>query len=126
MPNLLDSLDHITVITNDLKKTKKFYINILGMEVDNNRPPFDFDGAWLSINKRPVVHVIVNKNHIDSKDKPTLDHIAFRVNNINMIKTNLSKFNINYKEKTTPDNKIIQIFITDPNGVKVELSKSII
>ena len=40
MSSFLDSLDHITVITKDLKKTKDFYVNILGMNIDYNRPPF--------------------------------------------------------------------------------------
>ena len=48
MNKFLDSLDHITIITTKLKKTTDFYINILGMELDNNRPPFNFEGAWLS------------------------------------------------------------------------------
>ena len=58
MNDLLDSLDHVTIITKNLEETKNFYINILGMEIDNNRPPFNFDGAWLSLNKRPVVHIL--------------------------------------------------------------------
>ena len=126
MHDLLDSLDHITIITKHLDKTKDFYINILGMENDNNRPPFSFDGVWLALNKRPVVHIIVNKSHANNNSyKPTLDHVAFRAINIERIKNNLDKFNISYDQKFTPDNKINQIFIIDPNGIKIELSKSI-
>lgn len=125
MNKFLDSLDHITIITTKLKKTTDFYINILGMELDNNRPPFNFDGAWLSINNRPVVHIVVNNNHNTKNDKPTLDHVAFRVNDIELIKNNLNKHKVEYLEKKTPDNRIIQLFLTDPNGIKLELSKSI-
>jgi hypothetical protein len=96
------------------------------MEIDNNRPPFSFDGVWLALNKRPVVHIIVNKSHANNNSyKPTLDHVAFRAINIERIKNNLDKFNISYDQKFTPDNKINQIFIIDPNGIKIELSKSI-
>ena len=125
MSNLLDSLDHITIITKDLDETKKFYINILGMKIDNNRPPFDFDGAWLALNNRPVVHIIVNDIHAHSSDKPTLDHVAFRANNIKSIKEKLDQHNISYEERITPDNQVHQIFIIDPNGIKIELSKLI-
>ena len=125
MNKFLDSLDHITIITTKLKKTTDFYINILGMELDNNRPPFNFDGAWLSINNKPVVHIVVNNNHNTKNDKPTLDHVAFRVNDIELIKNNLNKHKVEYLEKKTPDNRIIQLFLTDPNGIKLELSKSI-
>ena len=126
MNNLLDSLDHVTVITNNLEKTKDFYINILGMQVDYNRPPFKFDGLWLSLNQRAVVHVVVKSKHeVEKNTAPTLDHIAFKANNINNIKKNLQKYSIPYEEKVTPDNKISQIFISDPNKIKIELSKTI-
>ena len=125
MSNLLDSLDHITIITKKLDETKKFYINILGMKIDNNRPPFDFDGAWLALNNRPVVHIIVNDIHAHSSDKPTLDHVAFRANNIKSIKEKLDQHNISYEERITPDNQVHQIFTIDPNGIKIELSKLI-
>ena len=125
MSNLLDSLDHITIITKKLNETKTFYINILGMKINNDRPPFDFDGAWLDLNERPVVHIIVNKKHMNSTDKPTLDHVAFRANNIKSIKEKLDQHNISYEERITPDNQIHQIFTVDPNGIKIELSKLI-
>ena len=125
MDNLLDSLDHITIITKSLEETKKFYINILGMEIDSNRPPFNFDGAWLSINKRPVVHIVVKEEHKNNIDNPTLDHVAFRANNIENIKNKLNLLNISYDERITPDNKVHQIFTVDPNGIKIELSKQL-
>ena len=126
MSSFLDSLDHITVITKDLKKTKDFYVNILGMNIDYNRPPFKFDGIWLSLNKRAVVHVVVKEEHIiDENLLPTLDHVAFRANDMKKIKLNLKENSISYDERITPDNKISQIFLKDPNGIKIEISKAL-
>ena len=126
MSSFLDSLDHITVITKDLKKTKDFYVNILGMNIDYNRPPFKFDGIWLSLKKRAVVHVVVKDEHIiDENLLPTLDHVAFRAKDMKNIKLNLKKNSISYEEKVTPDNKISQIFLKDPNGIKIEISKAV-
>lgn len=126
MSSFLDSLDHITVITKDLNKTKNFYVNILGMNIDYNRPPFKFDGIWLSLNKRAVVHVVVKEEHIiDENLLPTLDHVAFRAKDMKNIKLNLKKNSISYEEKVTPDNKISQIFLKDPNGIKIEISKAV-
>ena len=125
MNDLLDSLDHVTIITKNLTETINFYINILGMEIDNNRPPFNFEGAWLSLNKRPIVHIIVKDKHISSSEQPTIDHIAFRATNIKKIKIHLENSNISYEEKFTPDNKVHQIFTLDPNGIKIELSKKL-
>ena len=125
MNDLLDSLDHVTIITKNLTETINFYINILGMEIDDNRPPFNFEGAWLSLNKRPIVHIIVKDKHISSSEQPTIDHIAFRATNIKKIKIHLENSNISYEEKFTPDNKVHQIFTLDPNGIKIELSKNL-
>ena len=126
MSSFLDSLDHITVITKDLTKTKNFYVNILGMNIDYSRPPFKFDGIWLSLNKRAVVHVVVKEEHIiDENLLPTLDHVAFKAKDMKNIKLNLKKNSISYEEKVTPDNKISQIFLKDPNGIKIEISKAV-
>ena len=126
MSSFLDSLDHITVVTKDLIKTKDFYINILGMDIDYNRPPFKFDGIWLSLNNRAVVHVVVKNEHItDENILPTLDHVAFRAKDMKKIKLNLKMNSITYEERVTPDNKISQIFLKDPNGIKIEISKSV-
>ena len=126
MSSFLDSLDHVTVITKDLKKTKDFYINILGMNIDYNRPPFKFEGIWLSLNNRAVVHIVVKNEHVINENLlPTLDHVAFRAKDIKNIKLNLKKNSISYEEKVTPDNKISQIFLKDPNGIKIEISKTI-
>ena len=126
MSSFLDSLDHITVITKDLKKTKDFYVNILGMNIDYNRPPFKFEGIWLSLNNRAVVHIVVKNEHVINENLlPTLDHVAFRAKDIKNIKLNLKKNSISYEEKVTPDNKISQIFLKDPNGIKIEISKAV-
>ena len=126
MSSFLDSLDHITVITKDLKKTKDFYVNILGMNIDYDRPPFKFDGIWLSLNKRAVVHVVVKEELIiDENLLPTLDLVAFRAKDMKKIKLNLKENSISYDERITPDNKISQIFLKDPNGIKIEISKTI-
>ena len=126
MSSFLDSLDHITVITKDLKKTKDFYVNILGMNIDYNRPPFKFEGIWLSLNNRAVVHIVVKNEHVINENLlPTLDHVAFRAKDMKKIKLNLKKNSISYEEKVTPDNKISQIFLKDPNGIKIEISKAV-
>ena len=41
------------------------------------------------------------------------------------IKLNLKENSISYDERITPDNKISQIFLKDPNGIKIEISKTI-
>ncbi len=49
MNKYLDSLDHITIITKDLAKTRDFYTKIFDMKIDENRPPFSFEGIFYEI-----------------------------------------------------------------------------
>ena len=46
MDTQIDSLDHITIITNNIESTMHFYIKIIGLSEDESRPPFKFNGAW--------------------------------------------------------------------------------
>ena len=70
------SIDHYTVLTNDLDATKRFYCEFLGLS-DGPRPPFNFPGAWLYAGNQPVVHVVAGRPF--SKDTGTggVDHVAF-------------------------------------------------
>ena len=124
MSTQIDSLDHITIITNNIESTMHFYVNIIGLSKDESRPPFNFNGAWLSANNRAIVHIIEKNDHVHKDQSPTFDHIAFRVLDIDKMKNILNKNIINFIEQKTPDGKVHQLFIKDPNGIKIELSKN--
>ena len=68
---------------------------------------------------------VKSSHKVNEDSEPTLDHIAFKAKNIINVKKHLQNNAIPYEEKITPDNKISQIFIKDPNGIKIELSKSL-
>ena len=69
---------------------------------------------------------MVKEEHIiDENLLPTLDHVAFRAKDMKKIKLNLKENSISYEERITPDNKISQIFLKDPNGIKIEISKAV-
>lgn len=45
----VQSIDHLTIIVDDLERTTKFYVDLLGMKLVP-RPAFDFPGAWYEVN----------------------------------------------------------------------------
>src|SRR4051812_30467778 len=57
-------LDHYNVSTHKLNETVQFYENVLGLK-NGPRPPFNFPGAWLYSEGRPVLHL----NDISGTDK---------------------------------------------------------
>lgn len=60
------TLHHVSLPVSDIEKSKRFYLEVLGLEDDPKRPKFEFGGAWLKIGDRSV-HLIVP----DASEHPT-------------------------------------------------------
>ena len=116
-------LDHYNVSTRKLGDTIRFYEDVLGLK-NGPRPPFDFPGAWLYSEGRPVLHL----NDISSTDKQqppdsgVIDHVAFGSRGFERIKTHLTGKGIAFRVNQVPNSRRWQIFLTDPNNVMIELN----
>ena len=53
----LGALQHYTIEPSNLKKTVKFYCEVLGLE-DGDRPPLGFPGNWLYTGGVATVHLL--------------------------------------------------------------------
>jgi catechol 2,3-dioxygenase-like lactoylglutathione lyase family enzyme len=119
------SLNHYTILVQDLEHTKDFYEDIVGLK-SGDRPPLNFDGYWLYCGGEPVVHLIANRAgdpHIDGAP-PTgrLDHIAFHAENLQLMKDRLAANRISYEERVLPRMNMTQLFFKDPDGVTIEFN----
>ncbi len=115
-------LDHVNVQTHDLAATRDFYVDVIGLRV-GERPPFVFPGLWLYDDRVPVIHVIVR----DPADTPSagtgaVDHIAFRAEGLAAMRERVRRLGLDAREAHVPRNGELQIFLTDPNGLKIELT----
>ena len=130
----LKLLHHYTIRTVKLQKTRDFYVDVLGME-DGDRPAFDFPGHWLYIGEQPVVHLIgmdpedtedpEGNQEVDSLDGTgAIDHVAFNITEPDHFRQRIEQSAVPYQEKKVPGGKIWQMFLTDPNGVTIELNYS--
>lgn len=116
----IGELDHYNIITADLERSVTFYEDILGLK-NGKRPDFGIPGAWLYSGDRPVVHLIgVEKN--DKSGGGTIDHVAFRAGDFDATRTKFSERGIEFSEVNIPDFDLKQIFLHDPDGVKIELN----
>lgn len=115
-------LDHYTIHTTDLDRSRWFYGEILGLK-DGYRPPFEGPpGAWMyASHGHPVVHLYAGREGSEPTSS-ALDHIAFRVNEIDSVLSRLDANRITYDTATVPDLKSKQIFFLDPDGIQVELN----
>ena len=71
------SMNHFTVLSDDLEATREFYVDFLGGLKVGWRPPFQFPGWWLYAGDTPILHVI-HRDHLPEGDRAgVLDHMAF-------------------------------------------------
>jgi catechol 2,3-dioxygenase-like lactoylglutathione lyase family enzyme len=117
------ALDHVTVVTKDLQASRDFYIGVLGLEEADFRPDFPFDGAWLKLGERAVVHLVVmdDRDRGDGNTQP-FDHFALRAQNMQGMRKTLGHHGITWEEAAPPNSTIRQFFLFDPDGVQIELT----
>jgi catechol 2,3-dioxygenase-like lactoylglutathione lyase family enzyme len=121
----LEALNHYTIRTVDLERTKDFYVNVLGLPV-GDRPPLAFPGYWLYCGDIPTVHLIGPREEAGGarKAEPTglLDHIAFSCRGLSEVRARLARHEVHYTERVLPRDGQTQLFLFDPDGVAVELN----
>jgi catechol 2,3-dioxygenase-like lactoylglutathione lyase family enzyme len=131
----LKTFEHVLILADDLKKTKEFYVDLLGLK-DGYRPDFPFPGHWLYLNeddKAACIHLAMRMQgdgqdyYIGKKDNVksgsgAIDHVAFNCEDIDSMKEMFDNKSIEYTHRKVPGFPLEQLFVDDPDGVKVELN----
>ncbi len=122
----LKGLDHYNVACGDLDASRKFYKRALGME-EGARPAFDTPGAWLYCGGHPVVHLSPRRKR-PSKTTGKFDHIAFFAEDLAGLLRRLKRRKVEHAVRIIPETDGNpasggkQVFLWDPDGVKIELN----
>jgi catechol 2,3-dioxygenase-like lactoylglutathione lyase family enzyme len=123
----LGRLDHVLVLTDDIDATRAFYCDGLGLEA-GDRPPFAFSGYWLYLNGVPCVHV-ADRDEYEAQAAllglaigPAVDHVAFGGRDYDELAARLEAAGIDAVANEVPGGSLRQLYVTDPNGVRVELN----
>jgi catechol 2,3-dioxygenase-like lactoylglutathione lyase family enzyme len=130
----LSHLEHYLIQAEDLEATKDWYVSVLGMRAGAH-PDFGFPVYWLYLGERDVLHLTQGGAGISEKRKQYLgqesqatrgsgviDHVAFRASGLAETIAHLDRLGVAYKERQVDDQGLYQLFLFDPNGVKVELN----
>ncbi len=129
----LTQLEHYLVLTDDLDTTRNFYRDALGLR-EGPRPPLGFPGYWLYAGDVPCIHIAewhTYKAHSTaagiSVTTPApgtgpLDHVAFNAEDLAGVKARLSAHHVAYSVNEVPAAGLTQLFLKDPNGLKVEIN----
>jgi catechol 2,3-dioxygenase-like lactoylglutathione lyase family enzyme len=116
------SLDHVNILTKNIDKCRKFYVEGLGFE-EGFRPFFDIPGLWLYLGDKPVIHIIeIAKPLPNVLSSGSIDHIAFRAHNFDKFVQRLDKHKIKWEDREIVGMDLHQLFCHDPHGIKVEFN----
>ena len=117
----IEGMNHFTVISSDLEKSKTFYFEILGL-CEGYRPPMDSKGAWLYAGdqKHSILHIMAERP-MPEQAPGVIDHMAFTATNLQSAIDKLKQHNITYKLNKMRDLGVWQLFFYDPDGAKIEL-----
>ena len=127
------AMEHFLVLSDDIDATRDFYRDALGFRV-GFRPRLAFGGHWLYLDETPVIHIADRASYERylagleipmPKVAPTtgpIDHVAFNCSDFEGMRRHLEAKNIPFKRDTLTDIGLEQIFVHDPNGIKIELN----
>jgi len=130
----LSHIEHFLLQTADMDGTRKWYVEVLGMRVGPS-PDFKFPVFWLYLGDKDVVHVTEGGKGVSENRRKyvgqqsdavsgtgVVDHIAFRATGLRDMIAHLKKLGVDFKQRRVDDQGLYQLFMLDPNGVKVELN----
>ena len=133
-------IEHYNIRTEKLANTVKFYTEVLGFR-NGPRPgnPAANTGAWLYSGDTPVVHVTAfDRNdpdrmkwvndYLGPRDLDSLqgggaiDHVAFRCEGYDEMVARCRSLEVPARERLVQALNLRQVFVTDPNGISIELN----
>jgi catechol 2,3-dioxygenase-like lactoylglutathione lyase family enzyme len=116
-------LNHFTIrcAPDDLPELLAFYTKFLHLK-PGPRPAMPRPGYWLYIEDNPVVHLYACLEKRDSGPTGPLDHISFRAHGLEQTRAFLRAQGMAFDELPVEGWPIHQIFLRDPNGLKLELT----
>jgi catechol 2,3-dioxygenase-like lactoylglutathione lyase family enzyme len=124
----LQRLEHVLVLADDLEATRAFYCDVLGFEV-GERPALEFPGYWLYLHGVPCLHVAERAAYEAhaaqvglSPVHGPIDHVALAAEGYDELASRLEGAGIEAMENRVPGAGFCQLFVTDPNGVRIELN----
>ncbi len=116
-------IDHHSVISSDIEKSRHFYHEILGLEIDSERPNLKYDGLWFKVNDAgQAIHCLCLPNYDPVEGRPEhggLDrHVALKITDIDALMRHLDEHEVFYSKSKSGRPAI---FFRDPDGNAVEV-----
>ncbi|BCK87477.1 hypothetical protein MIZ01_1256 [Sideroxyarcus emersonii] len=83
---MIVGLHHATLLTGDLARSRAFYEEVIGLQVDPRRPDMSFDGVWYDIAPNQQIHLMLLPNPEAGLQRPAHGgrdrHVALHTDNL--------------------------------------------
>ena len=122
----VQGIDHVNLSAPAelLERVRHFYVDIIGLH-EGPRPTFRSGsrGYWLYAGAEPVMH-LTSRGGGQASAQATgwLDHIAFACVGLPAMRAKLDAAGVTYRIDVVDMPPQVQLFLTDPAGVGVELN----
>jgi catechol 2,3-dioxygenase-like lactoylglutathione lyase family enzyme len=135
----ISRIEHFLVAADDLEATRDWYSRILGMK-PGPHPDFGFPVYWMYVGDTDIVHIgpsakqagEIQKKYLGRTSQGSgqgaeagtgaIDHIAFRATGLREMLEHLKREKISFTQRRANGQALFQLFMFDPNGIKVELN----
>lgn len=122
----VQGIDHVNLSAPAelLERVRRFYVEIIGLH-EGPRPTFRSGsrGYWLYAGAEPIMHLTSRGGgEAAAQDTGWLDHIAFACSNLPAMRAKLDAAGVSYRIDVVDMPPQVQLFLTDPAGVGVELN----
>ena len=122
---MIKSIAHASFLVADVARALDFYCGVLDIHLNEHRPAFPFDGAWLDLNAEGQQLHLMQLPNPDSKDgRPEHGgkdkHIALVVDDLAALAERLEAAGVSFsRSKSGRD----AFFCRDPDGNALEFSE---
>lgn len=114
-------IHHVSVLVSDLERALAFYVDVLGMRVDPERPDLGYPGAWLAIGGQQL-HLLCLPSPDPVTGRPAHGgrdrHVALRVRGLEALCEALEHAGVAVTRSRSGRRAV---FCRDPDGNALEL-----
>lgn len=128
----VEAIDHINIRTPDVPGTARFFADVLDMQViDTPGIPDRSMAAWICDDAgRAVVHVGTadvrypweDEVEVNPEGSGRVHHVALRCVGYDAVAARLDRLNIPSRQNLVAEIGLRQLFISEPNGILLELN----
>ena len=126
----VNGLDHINIVAHDLQATVRFFAEVL--DLTPGAPPGGVDPtrvAWMfDAGGRPLIHLssrgapMPGGDRLPATDTGALHHVALDCSGYAAMTEKLKRLGVPHQRNEVASIALKQLFVTDPNGVLLELN----